>query len=102
MVALTSEFSGTSDTDPLVAVQRRWGWVLALGMALIVVGGLACAGAYYGWKGRQLSQVKPDAERNSMPPETAAASTGPHPGLVVFVVWLLLIIVLVRVFPFAD
>jgi uncharacterized membrane protein HdeD (DUF308 family) len=33
----------TSDTAPLVALRRRWGWVLALGMALVVIGGLACA-----------------------------------------------------------
>jgi hypothetical protein len=32
-----------SETAPLVALRRRWDWVLTLGIALIVVGGLACA-----------------------------------------------------------
>jgi uncharacterized membrane protein HdeD (DUF308 family) len=27
----------------LIKLRRRWGWILVLGMALIVVGGLACA-----------------------------------------------------------
>src|SRR5262245_34353896 len=33
----------TLDTAPLVTLRRRWGWILVLGIALIIVGGLACA-----------------------------------------------------------
>jgi uncharacterized membrane protein HdeD (DUF308 family) len=43
MATMTSAPLVTSDADPLVALWRRWGWVLALGIALIGVGGLACA-----------------------------------------------------------
>jgi uncharacterized membrane protein HdeD (DUF308 family) len=43
MVTVTPAPLATSGTEALVALRRRWGWVLTLGMALIVVGGLACA-----------------------------------------------------------
>src|SRR5262249_36524951 len=43
MSTMTPIHPVTFDTVPLIALRRRWGWVLALGVALIVVGGLACA-----------------------------------------------------------
>jgi hypothetical protein len=43
MATVTPGHLLTSDPAAQAGLRRRWGWVLALGMALIVVGGLACA-----------------------------------------------------------
>jgi hypothetical protein len=42
---------------------------------------------------------RPDGERPPAPPATSPA--GPHPGLIVFILWLLLILVNVRIFSFS-
>src|SRR5262249_4998027 len=43
MATVTREPRIALDTAATVALRRRWGWILVLGMALIFVGGLACA-----------------------------------------------------------